>query len=64
MNIPIKPENIEINSSQEERYVQYIWIGNNELYEYIGRKDITRIEVGFVFNKEYMRTFTKWYMIN
>jgi len=63
-NIPVRLEDLEINYATEERSVQYIWIGNNELYEYIGRTDIGRIEYGFVFDEAYLRTFTKWYIIN
>ena len=40
-NIPVKPENIETIVNEKGKVVRYIWLGNEELYDYIGRNDCT-----------------------
>ena len=60
--VPVKPVKTEITTNENEKGVKYIWLGSEELYEYIGRNDINKIEYGFVYHEDYTETTTLWSM--
>jgi hypothetical protein len=60
--VPIKKIEIEKIIEKNHKSVKYIWKGDDELYKYIGRNDISLIEYIFIFDNEYFKAISIWYI--